>query len=56
MCGPADKPCILMTAMLREGRREEEAVKSGTELRGLRGGESKMGSVSCVLRLKAQGA
>lgn len=59
VCGPPDRPCILMTAWAeagREGRREwSERRWSGVEWSGVKG-ECKMGSVSCIFWLKAQDA
>lgn len=59
VCGPPDRPCILMTAWAeagREGWREwSERRWSGVEWSGVKG-ECKMGSVSCIFWLKAQDA
>lgn len=62
LCGPPDRPCILMTARVGAKRREREGAGewsgvawSGVEWSGVRG-ECKMGSISCIFHLKAQHA
>lgn len=64
VCGPQDSPCILMTAVVGAKRTEKRGRKgmewsgrrwSRVEWSGVRG-ECKMGSVSCILWLRAQDA
>ncbi len=65
VCGPPDRPCILMTARVgakRRGKKEGSRGmewsgrrRSGVEWSGVKG-ECKMGSVSCIFWLKAQDA
>lgn len=59
VCGPPDRPCILMAARVEAKRREKRGSR-GTEWNGRRWsgvkGECKMGSVSCIFWLKAQDA